>query len=93
MGFPSYLEDIEERRYENYAMIAAWEQRLAPKAMPVAVTQIVAPVKLPAIVSRRQADDRISRRTRDQRDTHILALAELMPKKAIYGRTKHRSAA
>jgi hypothetical protein len=91
MGFPSYLEDIEERRHENLAMTAALDQRLSPKLSEIAAPPTVATAKLSVIVTRRPVEETIARRTSGLRDTHILAMAELMPRRPVGQR--QRSAA
>lgn len=81
MGYVSYSEDNDERAYNSRMMLKAFEHRLRPKAVYVAVSPPLQPtiavIVLPT--SALTTLDVIATRTQVLRDKHVLALYELRP--------------
>lgn len=83
MGYVSYLEDIEQRAYENRMMLAAFEDRLISKPAFVSNSPPLQPAADPIAESGLASDDALTtiERVRQIREMHMLALCELMPGK------------
>lgn len=83
MGFPSCLEDNDERNYEGRMMIAAFEERIAPKVIQLEAPRPNVVALRPIAPPARSNAEAIDLRTRALREQHLLALSELRPSRAV----------
>jgi hypothetical protein len=79
MGWPSYFEDIEERRYNNQIALGAYEGTLNAKPKPVNLA--ISPPLQARMLPTKPDVRTIAKRTNELHEKHVLALLELMPGK------------
>ena len=81
MGWPSYYEDIEERRHDGQIARGAYGDKFKHRPVILATAPPLQPRMHPVSAGATAKPDAetIARRTRELREKHTLALLELLP--------------